>query len=106
LNLESHGYVVVNKIDYSDNVYHVKAINNRGQDVKADINPRSGKITKTSADKEKLTMSDAAQKINQSGYHNIYFMEASGRKYKAKALDKTGDKVSLDVDGNSGKISK
>ncbi len=104
--LETHGYVVVNKVDYDNDVYHVEGINKEGKEVKADINPQSGKITVTSDEKARLTISEAVKKLEQSGYHDIYSIEASGDKYEAKALDKDGNKASVDVDAVTGEVKQ
>jgi uncharacterized membrane protein YkoI len=104
--LTEHGYVVVNKIDYDNNVFHVEGIDKQGKEVKSDVDPASGKITDTSTDKAKLTLSQAVKKAEQAGYKNIYSIEASGDKFEVKALDKDGKEASVDVDAVSGEVKQ
>lgn len=104
--LEAKGFVDVYEVEYDDKVYHVKARNAQGKDVEATVDPISGKITPTKvAPSSKITLMDAVKKVEQAGYHNIYKIERSDDKYEMSALDKDGKKVSLEVDGKTGKIS-
>lgn len=105
-SLENKGYTVVRDVKYDDGVYKVDAINAQGKDVEAKVNPMTGVITQSKDGSMKLTTFNAAQEIENAGFKNIYSIESSGDKYKVKAMDKDGKKISLTVDGESGKISK
>jgi hypothetical protein len=104
--LESSGYSIVRDVKYDDGMYKIDAINAQGKDVEAKVNPMTGDITQTKDGSMKLTILNAARKVEDSGYKNIYSIESSGDKFKVKALGNDGKKVSLTIDGETGKVSK
>lgn len=106
-NLESQGYTA-KEIKFKDNLFKVEATDKQGKEVDIEVNPETGALN--NKDKESaamtLTMQDAVKKVEAAGYHTIYYIEADDDKYEVKALDKDGKKVSLDVNGKTGEISK
>lgn len=105
-NLEKQGYSGISEIKFKDNAYEVEAHDKQGKEIKAMINPETGNITQTNKSTMTLTMQEAVKKVESAGYHSIYFVEMESDGYKVKGLDKDGSKVSLEVDGKSGEISK
>ena len=104
-NLDAKGFTA-KEIKFKDNVYHVDAMNKQGKDVDVEVNPETGALNQTEKSAMTLTMQEAAKKVEAAGYRSIYFIKADDSKYVVKALDKDGKKVSLDVNGTSGEISK
>jgi hypothetical protein len=106
-NLQKEGYTVVKKIEYNDGKFEAKVINNAGKEAKLEIAPITGEITNLKDElAAKLSIFDAASKVEKAGYKNIYEIESSKEKYEVKAYDKNNKKVSLDVDVNSGAIKE
>ncbi len=104
-NLESKGYTA-KEIKFDDNMYKIDAVDKQGKEVDVEINPETGALNQTTKNNTTLTLQAAAKKVESAGYHSIYYIKADDSKYVVKALDKDGNKVSLDVDGTSGAISK
>lgn len=109
--LESNGYVFIHEIEFSDDTFKVEAVNKQGENVELTMNPETGEIL-TNHEHEKsnmkLTMMDAVQAVENAGYHNIYKITVSLSKsnYEIKALDKNGGRISLNINGVTGEISK
>lgn len=102
--MQKEGFTVI-KIEFDDGKYLAKAINNSGENVKLEIAPQSGEILKPVAtERSRLSINDAAQKVEQTGYHSIFFINSTENKYEFKAYDKNNKNVSLDVDAKTGKI--
>lgn len=106
--LKSSGVHVIKEIKFENGNYVAETVNPQGTEVKTEINPTTGKVNKTDNKSEniKLSILEAAKRVEGSGYKNIYKIDTSGTKYEVKAYDQQGKKVSLDVDGNTGEISK
>ncbi len=104
-NLESKGYTA-KEIKFKDSSYHVDAINKQGKEVDLTVNPETGVLNQTEKNTLTLSIQNAAKKVEAAGYRSIYYIKADDDKYVVKALDKDGKKVSLDVNGTSGEISK
>lgn len=104
-NLESQGYTA-KEIEFKDNAYHVEAIDKQGKEVDVVVNSETGALQRSEKSTMTLTMQDAVKKVEAAGYHSIYEIKMDDDKYEVKALNKEGKKVSLDVNGQSGEISK
>ncbi len=53
-----------------------------------------------------ITLLDAVKKAEAEGYHDFYKVEFEKNKYEIKALDKSGKKIELKIDANTGTISE
>ena len=105
-NLQSSGYNVVLKVEFDDGMYKANVIDSQGKQIKVQIAPTSGEVTKPKNETTQLTMMDAVKKAEQAGYHNFYKITSGHDKYEIKAMNKENKKVSIEVDTKTGKISK
>lgn len=105
-NLQSQGIIVVQKIELDDGAYKVKAVNAQGQMMKLRVNPQTGTLIKPTTVQNHLTMLQAVKAVEAAGYHNVYKVESDDSEYKMKALDAKGSQAEIEVNANSGKISK
>jgi uncharacterized membrane protein YkoI len=106
--LETAGYRVYHKIELNNDVYEAKAISKQGDEVKIEINAKTGALVepKDEKDHQHLTLLQVANKVESSGYHTIRQIKTDGAGYKVKALNAKGDSVKLFVDAKTGKIEK
>lgn len=104
--LQSKGYNIIRKVKIEDGNYKAETINSQGIEVKVRINSQTGEITSSNEKPVKLTMFDAVKKVEAADYHDIYKVESEEGKYEVKAFGKDGKKVELEVNANTGNISK
>lgn len=104
-NLSDKGFAAVRQIKYKDGIYKAEVINSQGKEIDIRINAQTGVPSKLPA-KNNLTMLDAVKKVEAAGYSHLYKVEAENGKYEVKALDEKGNKVKLEVDAMTGKVSK
>jgi hypothetical protein len=104
-NLQKAGYVAIREVKFDDDKYEAKVITANGQALKVQLNPQGEPMTPTRA-ANKLSILDAANKVEAAGYAHISKIEAEDNGYKVRAYDAKGKKVSLMVNGTSGNIDK
>lgn len=113
-NVQAKGYQDIREVEFDDGVYKVKAVNANGKKVNIYIDPQKNEIlnvktshkVKKKNNTVKLSMLDAIKKVEAAGYHAVYEIDVEHHKYEIKALDKAGKKARLQVNGNTGKVSK
>jgi hypothetical protein len=112
-NLQSKGYANVYKIEFEDGAYKVKMISTDGKVTELKLNPQTGAIIETKQETSNrklpalsLTVLQAAQKVEAAGYHGVYKIKMESNEFEVEALDQNNKKVDLNVDGQSGKITK
>ncbi len=105
LNLQQEGYTPIDQIELKNNLYQLKVLDSKAEEVTILVDRQTGKIVKPGRVLPLLTLTEAAEKIEQNGYHTIYILKFEGGKYKANALDKNNKKVTLDVDAKTGTVS-
>lgn len=108
--LKAKGYVIVKKIEFdgSNGAFMANVVNAEGKNLKLQIDPQTGKIAKEKGDITGWTAMEAAKKVQDAGYTNIYEIntETFGNQFDVKALNDKGEKISLKVDVKSGNITK
>ncbi len=109
-DLKSKGYTIVKKIEFNEDNgdYKADVVNAAGKDLEISVNPKTGKMVKPKDDVTGWNALEIAQKVQHAGYKNIYEIntELMGNEYKVKALDEKGEKISIKVEIQSGKITK
>lgn len=105
-NLQTSGYVAVQKIKLDDGFYKAEVINVQGEKVNVRIDPETGSVVDPKPSQPAINILTAVNKIEAAGYHGIYKIESNGDKYDVKALDQNGKDVHLTVDVVTGKVSK
>lgn len=110
-SLGSSGYRVLNTIELDNGVYKAKVITKMGNEVKLEINAKTGKIVKPNPNDEKntepkLSLLDIVKKVEANGYHQINKVKCDDKECTVKALNSKGDSEKLTVDANTGEIKK
>lgn len=103
-DLQEKGYGAFKEVEFEHNIYEIEAIGPQGNKLKLKVNPQTGELIN---DKHHpMSVLAAVQKLESSGYHNIYKIEFDDNKYEMRALDKDGKKVTLKINANNGEIKK
>ncbi len=109
-DLKSKGYMIVKKVEFDDSNGDFKAdvVNAEGKNLEITVNPKTGKMVKPKDDITGWTAFEIAKKVQNAGYKNMYEIntEMLGHEYKVKALDEKGEKITIKVDVETGKITK
>ncbi len=103
--LKTKGYSVVKKIEFDDGIYEAKALNALGKEIKVKINAKTGEIEKDKDNVAWLSALDVAKKVEDAGYRNISKIDAEGKEYEVKALNKEGKETKLLINAQSGEIA-
>lgn len=107
--LKSDGVIAIKKIDYSDDIYTIKAVTSNGQFLKLTVSPQTGKITNSdvlSDAKKRIEIFQAIKNVEAAGYTHIYEVKTKHEYFKVKAVNKKDQKVTLEVNATTGKISQ
>lgn len=105
--IESSGYPLVTKIELTDGIFKVKAIDAQGLAINLEVDPQTGKvISPKKPNLIRLSILDAIKAVEAKDYHGIYKIEATNGSYTISAIDAKGDQVTLGVDANTGEVSK
>lgn len=103
--VQTRGYSAIREVEFDDGLYEVEALDEKGNQIIVRINPHTGDFINTQKPKKyPVSILEAAQKIEDAGYHHIYKIETHGSQYEVNALDKKGKKVKLRLDASTGKI--
>lgn len=105
-NLKNEGFVAVHEIKFDDKVFKAEVINSAGNEVDVRIDPLTGKILDPKSEENKMSMMDAAKKVEAAGFHNIYSMESEDHGFEIKAMDKDGKKTEIKIDAAGNMTSK
>lgn len=105
-NLQTNGYNVILKVEFDDGQYRANVIDTQGKPLRLEIAPSTGEILKPKQEETVLSILDAAKKVEDAGYHNIYKISTHKDKVEIKAFDTENKKVTLDVNAKTGEISK
>lgn len=103
--IQNRGYKAIREVEFDDGLYEVEAWDEKGNQLIFRLNPSTGDfINNPKINKYPITILEAAQKIEDAGYHTIYKIEAHGSQYEIKAFGKNEKKIKLRMDANTGKI--
>lgn len=107
-SLEKQGFKSIQKIEYENGSYEVKAVNSDGMKVKFQINPTTGTPIPSEKEltEEKISMKEAIKIVETAGYRDIYEVKLEKHTYEIEAFDKEGHKVEFKVDAATGKMTK
>lgn len=105
-NLQTDGYLVVEKIKFKDGFYKAEVINSEGREIDVKLSSETGKIVEPKESKQGMNMLAAVKKAEEAGYHSISKVKSKKDVYKIKALDKEGKEADLKIDAFSGVITK
>lgn len=109
--LASVGYQNFHEVEWQKGVYEVKANDKEGKGVELTVDGKTYAVTKTEpkkkpfkVSKDLFSMSEAIQKIEVAGYHEVSDIKLEKKKYEVEALDKDNQKVKLKINAHSGRI--
>ncbi|KTD75236.1 MULTISPECIES: PepSY domain-containing protein [Legionella] len=103
--IQARGYSAIREVEFDDGLYEVEALDGKGNQIIVRMNPHTGDFIKNPIpNKYPISILEAAQKIEDAGYHTIYKIEVHGSQYEVNALDKKYKKVKLRLDASTGKI--
>jgi hypothetical protein len=102
-NLNLKGYTVVHKIKYRDGFYYAKAVNAQGKETKVRYNPQTSEIYVIPTNPP-ISILQATQKAEREGFQ-VFRIKLDGDRYKIRAFDKNGERVSIRVDATTGALT-
>jgi uncharacterized protein YpmB len=113
-NVQAKGYQDIREVEFDDGLYKVKAINTDRKTVNIYVDPQKNEILniktgpkiKMKNKAPKLSILDAIKKVEATDYHTVYKINFKHHKYEVKALDKEDKKTELQVNANTGEVSK
>lgn len=105
--MKNQNYHSFKEINREQGIFKIAAFDANNQQVDLKVSPDTGYLIDQTIIKTKLTMIQAAQQAEKSGY-KIQKIELESDHatiyYEVKALDKNGNGKTLHIDANDGKI--
>lgn len=101
--LTEQGYTKVNDVKFKDGMWHADAKSANGDHVNLRIDAKTGQVY-PDEQVSKLSKQDVHAALETQGYTDVHDVKFDDGVWKAKAHNKSGNKVKLKVDGNTGKV--
>lgn len=101
--LTEQGYTRIDDVKFKDGMWRADAKSANGAHVNLRIDARTGQVY---PDQQVSTLSeqDVRAALETQGYTRVHDVDFDDGVWKAKAHNKSGKKVKLKVDGNTGKV--
>lgn len=101
--LTQQGYTDVHDVDFKDGVWTARARSGDGSRVKLRVDPTTGKAY---PDKQvsRVSESDVRAMLSSEGYTDVHDVDFDHGVWTAKAKNNAGVRVTLKIDGQSGRI--
>lgn len=101
--LKQQGYTDVHDVDFKDGVWTARARSGDGSHVKLRVDPTTG-VAYPDKQVSRVNEKDIRAMLSSQGYTHIHDVDFDHGVWTAKARNSAGVRVSLQLDGDSGRI--
>ncbi|HUB90982.1 MAG TPA: PepSY domain-containing protein [Dyella sp.] len=101
--LAQQGYTDVHDVDFKDGVWTARARSGDGSRVKLRVDPTTG-VAYPNKQVSRINEKDIRAILSSQGYTHIHDVDYDHGVWTAKARNNAGTRVSLQLDGDSGRI--
>lgn len=101
--LTEQGYTKVKDVKFKDGMWRAEAKSANGDHVNVRIDAKTGQVY-PDEQVSKLSKQDVRAALETQGYTDVHDVDFDDGVWSAKAHNKSGNKVKLKVDGDTGKV--